>query len=283
MGNNGWLTAGVVEEIHRAIAGGKPVGSFVAALTQATLAGLVEYGCLRRSVTGVPPLPSAITSSVLGKGLTTVVSEIGLRSSGIAPPISDSHKPREVEFVTVGDDSQFISEPMQMLFMRFTQAAKAAGFPVQTANALQAAFTEVIDNAICHASSPIPPLAGYYVRPAIAQFVVADVGRGVLDTLRENPEFNYLKNDAEAIDRALHDGVSRFVGTSSGFGFRPIFKALANVWGVLRFRSKAGCWTMDGRHVDADHGVRHFPPALPGFQVAVTCCLDGSSAQVPTV
>jgi hypothetical protein len=277
MANNGLLTARVVEEIQRAAADGRPVSAFISALHEATLAGLVEYGCLRRSVKGLPPLPPSIASSALGKALTEVVSEIGLRASGVTTAISVSHQPREVEFVTVKSESQLTSHPMKMFFMRFTQASKAANFPTKTANELQAAFMEMIDNAICHASSPIPVLAGYYVRPTISQFVVADVGRGVRDTLRENPKFSEIKNDAEAIQLALHDGVSRFEDRG-GFGFLPIFKALAEAWGVLRFRSQEGCWTVDGQQVDADYGVRHFPPALPGFQVSVTCCLEASSA-----
>jgi hypothetical protein len=224
----------------------------------------------------LPQLPPSITCSVLGTALSEVVSEIGLRTSGVTLPISDSHLSREVEFVSVNSELELTSQPMEMFFMRFTQASKAANFSIKSSNELQAALREMIDNAICHSSSPIPVLAGYYLRPGVAQFVVADVGRGVRDTLQENPKFSGIKNDAEAIQLALHDGISRFAN-KGGFGFRPIFKALAEAWGVLRFRSREGCWTMDGQNFDADHGIRHFPPALPGFQVSVTCCLNARS------
>jgi len=40
---------------------------------------------------------------------------------------------------------------------------------------------------------------------------------------------------------------------------------------------------MDGTHIDADHGVRHFPPVLPGFQVAVTCYANGMVLETPVV
>jgi anti-sigma regulatory factor (Ser/Thr protein kinase) len=282
MMSDAWLTADVVEQIHQAVLTGRETSTFVSKLTNATLTGITEYGCLRRLLPQLPSLPTAITNSPLGRSLSKVVSEIGLRTSGTRPSISNSPQPQEVEFVTVDGETEAVAEPMGMLYMRFTQATKAAGFPVQTANELQAAFNEMIENAVQHSNPPIPVLAGYQVRSGIAQFVVADVGRGVLDSLRENAAYAETKTDAEAVRLALHDGVSRFVDRG-GFGFRPIFKAITEAWGTLRFRSGNGCLTMDGTGLDADQGTRHFPSQLPGFQVSVTCRMKNISVGIPLV
>lgn len=277
-----WLTADVVEQLHQAILNGRDVSGFVKNLTLATMTGLVEYGCLRRSLPQLPPLPTSITNSSLGQSLSMIVSEIGLRTSGTRPAISNSHLPKEVEFVTVQGEAEATADPLGMMYMRFTQATKAAGFATQTANELQAAFNEMVENAVQHSNAPIPVLAGYQVRAGIAQFVVADVGRGVRDSLGENPPYANTNSDAEAIRLALHDGVSRFADRG-GFGFRPIFKAIAEAWGTLRFRSRNGCLTMDGTGLDADHGTQHFPPELPGFQVSVACRVKDVSPGNPLI
>ena len=278
----GWLTANFVEQIQKAHSKKRPIAEHIANLSNATLAGLIEYGCLRRSFPDLPGLPPAITDSELGRELNRVASEIGLRSNGRSEPPSISHEPRELEFVVVRDEPDLLSDPVQMMFMRVTQATKQAGFSVQTANEFQGAFAEMIANAIEHSNSPIPIVVGYHIRPNIASFVVADVGRGVYDSLRENPDHQDVANHAEAIRRALQDGVSRY-REPRGNGFRPIFRAMMNNWGVLRFRSGKGCLTMDGTGLTANQGVQHYPPDLPGFQVAVSCRSTDITSEIPVV
>jgi hypothetical protein len=274
-----WLTANYVEEIHKAHLKGRATAQHVAKLSEATLAGLVEYGCLRRAIPDLPALPDAVTQSPLGRQLLAIDIN-GPDTNSI--PISLSHEPRVMEFVVVRDEDDLLSEPMEMLFMRVTQAAKQAGFSVSTANQFQAAMNEMLSNAVEHSSSPTPILAGYHVRPNIASFIVADMGRGVFDTLRENADHKDVADHCQAIRKALRDGVSRFRDTR-GNGFRPIFQALLENWGILRFRSRKGCLTMNGTGLDASQGINHFPPELPGFQVAVTCQATGYQPDFPVV
>src|SRR4051812_38488769 len=132
MQHPGWLTADVVEQLHQAVLIGRDMSVFINGFTTATMSGLIEYGCLRRSLPQLPSLPASITSSALGQSLSKVVSEIGLRTSGIRPSISTNHNPQEIEFLTVQGEAEATAEPMGMLYMRFTQAAKAAGFVTQT-------------------------------------------------------------------------------------------------------------------------------------------------------
>ena len=139
------------------------------------------------------------------------------------------------------------------------------------------------DNAVIHAQTDTPALVGYRVMEGFAQFCVADVGIGVLNSLRACPDFSSLRFDHEAIKEALRDGVSRFGRNRGGMGFREIFRSLAAQWGLLRFRSGEGCITMDGTDLNADHCSEDFVPRLPGFQVTVSCRTSESLPPEPLV
>lgn len=279
---SGWLTANFVEQIHKAHLKGIPVTGHVASLSQTTITGLIEYGCLKRSIPELPSLPPAVTNSPLGRELNRITSEIGLRVAGPSAPPSFDHAAREIEFVIVKDEESLLSEPVQMLAMRITQGMKQAGFSVKTANEFQGACYEMLSNAIEHSESPIPAVVGYHVRPSLASFIVADVGRGVCESLRENPAHQDVVDHCEAIRRAVKDKVTRHL-ENRGNGFRPVFKALAENWGLLRFRSRKGCRTVNGLGVTEDEGTHHYPPELPGFQVSVTCRSSGLAPDFPVI
>jgi len=277
-----WLTSNFAEQIHKSHLKRRPVGNYVENLTDATLAGLIEYGCLKRALRDLPDLPPAITRSPLGRELNLIVSEIGVRSTGTSAPPSINHAAREIEFQTVRDEAELLSEPVQMMAMRITQQMKLAGFAKRTGNEFQAALFEMLANAIEHSQSAVPTLVGYHIRPGIASFVVADMGRGVFESLKENPDHRDMADHCEALRRAVRPTVSRYQ-RPRGNGFNPIFKALAGNWGVLRFRSRLGCRTLDGLGLNVDVGSSHYPPELPGFQVSVTCRATAVTPSHPVI
>ena len=175
------------------------------------------------------------------------------------------------EFMTIESDYFLIGEDWQLYLTRFSRAAKSVGLPKREADLLGVALNEMAENTAIHSQSPVPGLAGYHVAPGSAQFCVADVGVGILGSLRNCSVYQTVKTHREAIRLALHDGVSRFGPHQGGFGFGRVFKALVANWGDVRFRSGEACLTMSGVDLDADQGTEHFPPPLPGFQVSVTC------------
>ena len=126
-------------------------------------------------------------------------------------------------------------------------------------------------NAVQHSASTAEILAGYAVQTNVAQFVVADLGRGVLASLQQAEKYKFLNTHSDAIRLALHDGVTCDPVGRGGNGFRDIFKALAEQWGYLRFCSGEGCLVMDGAGVSPDSGRQYAVPLRPGFQVSVTC------------
>ena len=266
------LTVQLVEELQRILPDYERIRAIVSQLRGATLSGIVEYGCLRWIMRDcVPPLPPAIGESSLGLALREVRSELGLRSSG--PPKSPMRRldGQPVEFYIVESEQDLEQDEWNLFLLRFERAAKDCGFSAQAAARLYAALHAMAENTVIHADAPIGAVVGYQAVDGTAQFCVGDVGIGVLASLRTCPDYSSLSLHNDAIKTALRDGTSRFGRGEGGFGFRQVFKALAEQWGYLRFRSGEGCITMDGTGLDSDAGIESYPPPIPGFQVSVCC------------
>ena len=266
------LTAQFVEDIQHALLRGLPVTDHLNQVDQVTLPGLLEFGCLRWAAPrDIPDLPSAVSRTSLGRVLSAISSPLGLRADGNPKQPVRNIDIMPAEFMVIANEAFLTGQDWQLFLARFSRSAEAAGLPRREAAALAASMQEIADNVVIHSDSPVPGLAGYHVTPDYAQYCVADVGMGVLSSLRTCPTYASLQSHREAIRLALRDGVSRFGPHDGGFGLGFVFKALVAHWGELRFRSGEACLTMSGTDLNADLGIEHFPPALPGFQVSVTC------------
>ena len=117
-------------------------------------------------------------------------------------------------------------------------AALAAGLPRGLAAGLMGALGELQDNVLEHSGRPDTGLVAYGASTDAFEFVVADAGRGVLASLRENPEFAHLADCGAALRVAASDGATRHVYTTGrGYGISQLFRALAYDAADLRFRS----------------------------------------------
>lgn len=272
------LNVELVQSLQRAADRGRPVDS-LAGVTSATLAGLLEYGCLRqRFPDRFPQSPGAVGSTPLARALLQVASPLGLRVHGTPQRTVRTVDARSAEFRLLPPLDAFDHDiQWENYLTRFERSALSVGFSRSVAAKLQSAFAEMCENAVLHARSPTTPLAGYVVAEATAQFTVVDVGIGVRASLAQNPLHADLASDVDAIGRALQTGVTCRHQSHGGFGFQSVFKALAEPWGQLRFRSGNGCLSMDGTGIDADSCRRSRPLPLPGFQVSVCCRADGRS------
>ena len=95
-------------------------------------------------------------------------------------------------------------KPWELYAIRFSRSAQAAGFNPTVANGLMAALYEMTRNALEHAESPHPAFVGYQAEGGVALFCVADVGRGVLASLRSCKDYSALtKHDGAADEFAL--------------------------------------------------------------------------------
>jgi len=278
------LTVEVVEQLQQAAEAGRPVGSFVQSLTDSTLPGILEYGCARSHCDAIPPLPSTITDLAIGVALSEVRSELGLRSDGIQKTPPRSMTAHQFEFIVLEDEDAIVHRDWSEYMIRFRQSAKVAGFSLDKAKGLAASLGEMADNAVLHANSPHGVLVGYQATNGAAICCIADVGVGVLGSLKTHPAYQDLHRHKEAIRVALRRGESRFgPGTGGGSGFYRVFKALAASWGTLRFRSGEGCVSMDGRDLEADQGEESYVVFRPGFQVTICCRTSDQEDAVPLI
>lgn len=126
--------------------------------------------------------------------------------------------------------------------MRAKRAASFAGFSSDEAGKLAAAIGEFRSNILEHSQKEDSGYLAYSSRPGQFEFVVADAGIGVLESLRSHPGYAHLTDAGTALERAVAEGVSRFHDQRDrGFGFRPVFVGLANIARLVRFRSEDHC------------------------------------------
>lgn len=156
--------------------------------------------------------------------------------------------------------------------MEARRRAVFAGFDMSWAGQLVAAIRELENNIRDHSGAMESAYIAIRATAGIFEFVVADQGRGVLETLREAADFENMTSDGEALRATLSEGVSRFgVNKGRGFGYSPLFTGLANRRATLRFRSGCGSLVMDGvtpALPSAQVGVK---PPCPGLFISVCC------------
>ena len=149
--------------------------------------------------------------------------------------------------------------------------AKQKGLNAQVIASLMGAMGEIQDNVYEHSGAPQTGLVAYAVTSNSFEFVVADRGMGVLQTIRQNPRYASIPDYGAALEEVIKDGVSRFPSeTGRGQGFNQLFRALVGQNAELRFRSGDHALTMRPTS-DALHGeaVLAQVAALRGFTTSV--------------
>jgi hypothetical protein len=166
------------------------------------------------------------------------------------------------------------SQPLEWtdFAMSLKRAGIAAGLSGDWAAQMTAAVREMESNIHEHSGAPATGMLAYRSVPGVFEFVVADLGLGVLATLREGADYSNLTDHAEALRIALTDGASRLgAGQGRGYGFHELFVGLANRQASLRFRSGPAALTMDGTRPTLLHAQVASKAPLKGFFVSVTC------------
>jgi len=156
--------------------------------------------------------------------------------------------------------------------------AKSKGLNPHVVASLIGAMGEIQDNVYEHSGAPQTGLVAYAVTPNSFEFVVADRGVGVLQTLRQNPRYADIPDTGAALEEVIKDGVSRFPSeTGRGQGFNQLFRALVGQNAELRFRSGDHALTMRPTS-DALHGeaILAQVAALQGFAVSVFYRANGT-------
>lgn len=141
--------------------------------------------------------------------------------------------------------------------------------PRKNAWGLSGALGEMADNVVQHAGLGERPSAVvcYEVGATHFSFAVADIGRGVRQSLAENPA-HATADDAVALQLAVLRGASRR-GSDHGEGFAQLLNEVADMEGVWEFRSGGARLTVDGRGSGARTHTTANSPTLPGLQLSV--------------
>ncbi len=136
---------------------------------------------------------------------------------------------------------------------------------------LAAAIEELEGNIHEHSEAADSGLVSFRAAHNIFEFVAADHGVGLLRSLQNCAIYASLSDHGKALEQALRDGVSRFgPNIGRGNGFRPIFVGLANLKGVLRFRSGDHALLMDGTSPSLMTARLAQKPSIDGFLASVT-------------
>lgn len=153
-----------------------------------------------------------------------------------------------------------------------------AGFGAQMAKALSGAVAEIVTNVWDHAQTTTPALFAYACSKERFTVSIADVGIGVLNSLRTNPQYSRLGSSLQALREATEVGVSRHPESGRGHGFHEVLRAVADQ-GMVRLRSGQGVLEFKGnsqiRNALGSYGVD-----LPGLQVSFCCGSTSSVGQV---
>lgn len=186
---------------------------------------------------------------------------------------STSFDPLSVEFVMSRyRDAALEGTGWVAYLQRLKNAVKRSGFSDSTAKGLVGAVKELVENVDLHSEAPDTGVIGYAFTDHMFEFVIADTGIGVLESLRRCPDYEHLADHGDALHTALTDGESRFGrNTNHGRGFRQLFVALADLYGSLRFRSGNHRLEIDGSSPSLPTATIAQTASYQGLMVAVSC------------
>lgn len=186
---------------------------------------------------------------------------------------SDIHGVRKWELFRLRSVEDKTSTGFSLFLERFCRSTKAQEFPKGFASALSAVLDEMADNVIQHSgvqANGFSGIAGYHVEGGRAAFAVTDVGRGVLSTLTDSPEWDHLLTARAALRAIVAKGASSRVGQGPGEGFKQLFASLVDRNALVRLRSDESVLIIaDGEN--SREGGEMRCPILGGFQISVNC------------
>ena len=157
-------------------------------------------------------------------------------------------------------------------YVRARRAAEFAGFQKAEAAQFVAAIVELYNNVTEHSGAVESAYVAFAAYEDCFEFVVADAGIGVLQSLKFSSEYVNLSDSGSALELALSEGVSRHDGRlDRGRGFRPIFVGLANISEKLRFRSGDHAREMVRLSDGSIPTVTRQKSELTGFFCSVRC------------
>lgn len=175
-----------------------------------------------------------------------------------------------VGFVTTNRDPYVTGTDAQLkwhMFCRKAQQAAELSLPKSLASGLIGAMIEIEENVHWHSERFYDGVVGFRGTPEDFEFVVADSGIGILNSLRKSPDYTHIEDAGEALKTALQDGQSRLkhVEPGRGYGFHDLFAGLLSLNGALRFRSDDHAFVSDGSSPSLENGILRQQAKMQGF------------------
>lgn len=161
---------------------------------------------------------------------------------------------------------------------RFRRTATQFGFSSALGAALSRALAEMADNIYQHSGGG-RGFAVFCFAEKRVSWCVADLGQGMLASLRSSERWAHLQNARDALVAVWHARATSRPGASSGDGFRQVERSLAALNGHLRFRTDDAVLELVGTS-GALRPISRTNPELPGLQIAATCAL-GDPGDLP--
>ncbi len=178
----------------------------------------------------------------------------------------EGNNPGLIELTPIVSD-QAISEVLDKLD---AVLRRRLHFPKQDAFDLLIVFSELCNNILDHNSADCGGLAAMqiYNPPGgrFMQFVVADRGAGIAATLRRNPKYAHIQNDADGIVASLDLGASEHQETTRGNGLYHLVELSFNHGGTIHIRSGMGKTYL---RMDQQRGHKFNVPQLTGTQFSI--------------
>lgn len=168
------------------------------------------------------------------------------------------------------------SPELELRWQDFRNKARQAAercFPKTVAQGFIGVMSELEENIHLHSGRPKDGVVAFRGSPEAFEFVVADSGMGMLASLQSSPDYRDLADTGKALMMSLQDGVSRLshVEPHRGYGFRNLFRNLANLNGALRFRSDDQAVVIDGIAPELARARLVQLPRLRGFCASIVC------------
>jgi anti-sigma regulatory factor (Ser/Thr protein kinase) len=159
------------------------------------------------------------------------------------------------------------------LKMEFMKTLRRNGFNNSLSSRLTGAVAELTNNVWDHSDRADTGLLAFEVRRRQFTLVIADLGIGVLNSLRRNPLYSSVQTHKAAIEKALLPGVSRFEDSSRGMGFIDFLSIVIDLRGIARLRTGDVALTVDRSH-DDENRTREYLIDFPGLQISLYGSLD---------
>lgn len=170
-------------------------------------------------------------------------------------------------------------ERFRPLDQEFVRAAVPPYLPEAFLRPHAGCLSEMITNVRDHSAQLARcegALVGFHITPSTLHYAVADMGRGVRKSLADNPRWDGLDDDVDALRATLVDHASRRISQGEGEGFKTVIRSLVAQSGAMRLQSGEGIATAclrDGLP------VCEFESCSPLAGLRVSVCMRGDGKE----